>query len=151
MSLPTQRRTSLKLTKFFVKRLSAFSGFLKCSLGAVARLEILERIQHSILAEIAFVGDDSLSPWHHYFQICFVGCIPAFLDDVLDTGRQWRREKAPRKIKASGVVQLHTQSRIQWEKTMISARASRHARAFLLILTCLLDVVLETTTRHDQT
>ena len=61
MSLPTQRRTSLKLTKFFVKRLGAFSGFLKRSLGAVARLEILERIQHSILAEIAFVGDDSLS------------------------------------------------------------------------------------------
>ena len=88
MPLPTQRRTSLKLAKFLVKRLGAFSGFLKCSPWTVARLEILEGIQHSILAEIAFVGGDTLSPGHHSFQICFVGYIPAFLDDVLDTGCQ---------------------------------------------------------------
>ena len=60
--LPAQGRTSFNLTKFLVKRVGAFPGSLKCFLRAVARLEILERIQHSVLAEIAFVGDDSLSP-----------------------------------------------------------------------------------------
>ena len=60
--LPAQGRTSLILTKFLVKRLRAFHGFLKCSLWTVARLEILERIQHSILAEIALLGGDIVSP-----------------------------------------------------------------------------------------
>ena len=60
--LPAQGRTSFKLTKFLVEFLGAFPGSLKCFLRAVTRLEILERIQHSVLAEIAFVGGDTLSP-----------------------------------------------------------------------------------------